>query len=304
MTTLRVTPDATGFRLDIWLSQTVSGPSRARWQVLIREGLVRVDGEPRKPGYLLRGEEVITYILPAAEPATLSPEEIPLDILYEDPHVLAVNKPPGLVIHPAPGHATGTLVNALLHHCHDLEGIGGVVRPGIVHRLDKDTSGVLAVAKTEVAMLSLSAQFKQREVRKEYLALVWGVPVPASGTIDAPIARATVNRKKMSIDFARGKPATSHYRVEEKIGDHALVRVHIETGRTHQIRVHLAHIGYPLVGDPLYGRRKHDPASLFPRQMLHAQFLGVVHPVFHEPITFHAPMPEDMRTLIQTWRTG
>jgi 23S rRNA pseudouridine1911/1915/1917 synthase len=287
-----------GTRLDQWLTTSVPGLSRARWQSLIRQGRVRVDGLLRRPAFDLRGGETVEYEIPEAEPLELRPEDVPLDILMEDTHLIAINKPPGMVVHPAPGHAEGTLVHALLHHCKDLAGIGGVLRPGIVHRLDKDTSGVLVAAKNEAALLALQGMFKRREIRKEYLALVRGVPSPPSGTIDTLIGRSPQYRKKMDVLPDRGKRAISHYEVVRSFGGAALVRVRIETGRTHQIRVHLSHIGHAVVGDPLYGGRRHGLVLRADRQMLHAAQLGCLHPVTRRPLLLDAPMPADMRALM------
>jgi 23S rRNA pseudouridine1911/1915/1917 synthase len=299
MAEVNVPLDAAGARLDAWLTGAVPGLSRSRWQALIRDERVAVDGRPCRPSTMLHGGECIQYRIPPPEPVALEPEAIALDVLYEDSALIAVNKPPGLVVHPAPGHTRGTLVHALLHHCGDLAGVGGQLRPGIVHRLDKDTSGVLVAAKTEPAMLSLAGQFKDRRVRKEYLALVAGVPVPAAGTIDTLIARSERHRKKMDVHPTRGKRALTHYRVEHAYPGAALVRLHIETGRTHQIRVHMAHIGHPVLGDALYGGRRREGMPRPLRQMLHAEVLAFLHPLTGEPLSITAPWPDDLRLLIR-----
>ncbi len=302
MSKLQVPQDAAGARLDAWLAQTVPGHSRGRWQALIKGGHVTLDGEVRKPGHLLRGGEDLRYEIPDAEPIELEPEDIALDVLFEDAAMIAINKPPGLVVHPAPGHATGTLVQALLHHCGDLTGVGGELRPGIVHRLDKDTSGVIVAAKTQDAMTSLTHQFKQREVKKKYLALVKGVPRPASGTIETQIGRSQSHRKKMSTSPRAGRDSVSHFEVIEAFGDAALVAVRIETGRTHQIRVHMAHIGHPVLGDPLYGGRKHNIQPAPTRQMLHAETLELAHPLTGSPLVLTTPPPEDFQALLDILR--
>ena len=291
-------------RLDAWLAAAHPEHSRARWQQLIREGHVRVNGEPRmKPNHPVRDGDAVSFEIPAARPVALAPEAIPLDVLYEDGELIALNKPPGRVVHPAPGHDTGTLVHALLHHCPGLPGIGGEQRPGIVHRLDRDTSGVLVVAKTEAALKHLAAQFKQRHTRKEYLALAWGRPAPRAGTIRTLIGRSERDRKKMSVQAARGRPAVSHYEVLEQFADCALLRVRIETGRTHQIRVHLAHLGHAVVGDEVYGhargRRLQVPAS---RQLLHAAHLEITHPATGAPLVFEAPLPPDFESVLRALR--
>lgn len=304
-------------RLDHFLSDTQPEVSRARWQNLIRTGCVQVNGKTVKPNHTLRPNDRIDCVLPAPVALEAVAEDIPLDILFEDGAIVVLNKPPGLVVHPAPGHAGGTLVNALLHHCPDLAGIGGVLRPGIVHRLDRDTSGCLVVAKTDAASLSLTHQFRAHEVSKTYLALVWGTPQPASGTVHTLIARHPKNRKKMAAfplnsklvlpDNAeeeeaptpRGREAITHYHVEASFGPVSLLRVKIETGRTHQIRVHLTHKRHPVVGDSAYGRARADalPAPA-PRQMLHATELSFNHPVTGERLMFRAPLPPDFQTLL------
>ena len=290
-------------RLDAWLAARHPEHSRARWQQLIRDGHVQVNGTPRKPNHPVRAGDDVTFTIPPAAPTALAPEDIPLDILYEDADLIALNKPPGLVVHPAPGHDTGTLVHALLHHCPDLPGIGGEQRPGIVHRLDRDTSGVLVVAKTEPALAHLSAQFKARDTRKEYLALAWGMPHPRAGTIRTLIGRSERDRKKMSVQVKHGRPAVSHYEVIETFADCSLLRVRIETGRTHQIRVHLAHLGHAVVGDALYGhargRRLPVPVE---RQLLHAARLELKHPRTGAPLVFAAPLPADFAAVLDALR--
>ena len=244
--------------------------------------------------------------MPEPTPAHNVPQEIALTIVYEDEHLVVVDKPAGLVVHPAAGNPDGTLVNALLHHCAGrLSGIGGVVRPGIVHRIDKDTSGLLVIAKNDVVHEGLSAQFARHSITRVYLAIVAGVPVPPAGTVDAPLARSSANRKKMAIVAeGRGKRAVTHYRLLKPLRDAALVECRLETGRTHQLRVHMASIGHPLLGDPVYGWiRKHHRELLkqlgFHRQALHAAELGFVHPVSKENLSFKSALPSDMQELFR-----
>ena len=297
---LPVSSSDIGHRLDIWLHTRIPAHSRARWQELIKSGKVRVNGAEKKTRYLLREGDVIEFEIPPPRPVELVPEDKPLDILYEDKDLLVLNKPPGLVVHPAPGHDDGTLVNALLFHCHDLAGIGGELRPGIVHRLDKDTSGLLIVAKNETAMAALAAQFKSHRVRKEYLALVWGQPVPAAGTVDTLIGRSLRDRKKMSTHTAAGRQAITHYETLHNYADVSLLRLRIETGRTHQIRVHMTHLGHPIVGDTQYGRaRKNRLPAAASRQMLHAERIAFEHPRTGKAMEFTAPIPGDMQALIE-----
>jgi 23S rRNA pseudouridine1911/1915/1917 synthase len=292
-------PDAAGKRLDVWLAECRGEFSRSRWQDWIRRGLVQIDGRGVKPGAILTGGERIDFHRPPPEPAALQPEDIPLVVLYEDADLIAVDKPPGLVVHPAPGHAGGTLVNALLHHCGDLTGIGGERRPGIVHRLDKDTSGAMVAAKTEAAMAGLAAQFKNRTARKTYLAIVRGHIEPRAGRIETLIDRHPRNRKAMAVRTDRGRRAITRYEVEQSLEDADLVRLLIDTGRTHQIRVHMAHLGHPVLGDPVYGRNRPDDSMRAPRQMLHSLCLHIEHPTRGGELEFHAPLPADMRQLLK-----
>ena len=282
-------------RLDAYLAAAHPDISRSRWKQLIEAGQIARNGVPicKSNTPLAVGDE-LRCTLPDPTPVGLVAADIPLTILYEDAELIVLNKPAGLVVHPAPGHAADTLVNALLHHCADLQGIGGELRPGIVHRLDKDTSGVLVVAKTEAAVANLVAQFSAHTVEKEYLALVWGTPKKSSGVVELPIGRHPVHRKKMAI-VAQGRPAITRYETIAAMPLASLLRVHIETGRTHQIRVHMAHLGHPVVGDPLYGRARHGlPADLeIQRQMLHAHILKIAHPRDGRPLEFTAPPPAD-----------
>jgi 23S rRNA pseudouridine1911/1915/1917 synthase len=298
-----------GQRLDFWLSRQRPEHSRARWQALIKEGRVTVQGAAVKPNHTLRAGDRVAWTVPPPVSTELRAEDIPLRMLFEDGDLLVLNKPAGLVVHPAAGHESGTLVNALLHHCPDLGGIGGERRPGIVHRLDRGTTGVMVVAKNEPTLAGLARQFKAHEVTKEYLALVWGRPRPPHGTINIPIGRHPQHRKKMSAlprssPGRAGRPAVTHYAVVEEIGDACLCRIGIETGRTHQIRVHLSHLGHPVVGDRQYGRgRKADAALPATRQMLHAYRLAFQHPRTRQPLEFIAPMPADMQAAIKALRT-
>ena len=294
-----------GLRLDLYVLGLTDSLSRSGISRLIRAGHIRVNGAAQKPGYTVRTGDRIAIEIPAPEQPRFSPEPIPLSVLYQDAHLIAINKPPGLVVHPAPGNFSGTLVNALLHHCPDLEGIGGMIRPGIVHRLDKDTSGVIVVAKTQAALLSLTNQFKNRTIHKEYLALVHGNPAADAGRIELSIGRHPVHRKKMSTLSRSGRTAISAWRVAERFQKACLLEVELVTGRTHQIRVHCAAIDHPVIGDPVYGNRKLDRelAENIRRQMLHAHSLEIVHPDTGNRLGFEAPIPRDMAELIEKLRS-
>lgn len=299
----RVGDTDAGERLDAWLSRQLEEVSRSRIQQWIKDACVTVNGETVKPNVSLKPDDLITVRPPPVKEVTLTPEAIPLDILFEDSDVLVLNKPAGLVVHPAAGHDSGTLVNALLHHCNDLTGIGGELRPGIVHRLDKDTSGLMIVAKTEAAMAGLSHDFKERRVTKHYWALVRGVVQPESGRIETLIGRDPHHRKRMSARVERGRTARSQYETIESLGEATLLNVSIETGRTHQIRVHMAHLGHPILGDSEYGRaRKLADGTEVPRQMLHARSLALQHPVTGADLEFSAPLPDDFREIIRLLR--
>jgi 23S rRNA pseudouridine1911/1915/1917 synthase len=277
-----------GERLDAYLAHAIVDLSRAHAQRLIAEGLVRVNGGPAKASLRLALGDDVTVDVPAPTPIDLAPEPIPLRVVFEDADVIVIDKPAGLTVHPAPGHPDGTLVNALLAHCTDLAGIEGSLRPGIVHRLDKDTSGLLMVAKNDRAQLALSGQIARHEVLKAYLVMVTGHP-PRSGVIDAPIGRHPAQRRRMAI-IAEGRPARTHYRVVSEVGGHALAVAVLETGRTHQIRVHFAGINHPVLGDSVYGRRW---AGL-ERQFLHAWRLAFTHPCTGDRIELEAPLPPDL----------
>lgn len=297
---LTITCTEPALRVDRWIAERIPTLSRARVQTLIRQGCVLLNGKRCKPSVRLQAGDRLEITIPPITPPGTEPEPIPLNIIFEDADLLVINKPPGLVVHPAPGHPRGTLVNALLHHCRDLAGIGGELRPGIVHRLDRDTSGVLVVAKNQLALERLAAQFKARKVEKEYWALVWGRPALKTGTIETLIGRDSHNRKKMSARPSRGRVARTRYEVMREFGEISLLRIHIETGRTHQIRVHLAHIGYPVVGDSQYGRaRKTKRHLVAPRQMLHAYRISFSHPRTSRHVEFVAPLPADMQDMLR-----
>jgi 23S rRNA pseudouridine1911/1915/1917 synthase len=304
---LRVTLDAghAGWRLDRALADALPTLSRERLKALIRAGALESGGASlRDPATKVKGGEAFSLTVPDPEPAHNEPQDIPLVIPFEDEHLLIVDKPAGLVVHPAAGNREGTLVNALLHHCAGrLSGIGGVARPGIVHRIDKDTSGLLVVAKTDVAHEGLAKQFAAHSIDRRYLAIVNGVPKAAEGTVDAPLARSTHDRKKIAIvEGKRGKRAVTHWKRLKVLKDAALVECRLETGRTHQVRVHMASIGHPLLGDPVYGRGKSVHRQLlnqldFKRQALHAAGLEFTHPVTKVRLSFESALPSDMQEL-------
>jgi 23S rRNA pseudouridine1911/1915/1917 synthase len=296
-------------RLDAVVAAHLPNCSRALAANLIGSSRILVDNQPKKPGYRVKSGEQIRGQIPAPEKITYQPEPIPLDILYQDKDVVVLNKPAGLVVHPAPGHQGGTLVNALLYHCPDLGGIGGEIRPGIVHRLDKDTSGTMVVAKNAPALESLAQQFKDRTVQKKYLALVLGTLKDHGGTIDMPIGRHPVHRKQMSTTTRKARRAVTSWCVHKRYQDITLLELSLKTGRTHQIRVHCSSMGHPIVGDPIYRPRKlfknqkvsseiADLVKSIPRQMLHAWQLGFSHPRTAEAISFESPLPEDMQALM------
>ena len=288
-----------GQRLDKYVAQMVPDLSRSRAQRLIEEGLITVNGEAAKPSYRVEAGDRVVVRIPPPEPVEVRPEPIPLDIVYEDADILVVNKPAGMVVHPAHGHRAGTLVNAILAHCPELAATDEELRPGIVHRLDKDTSGLIVVAKNEAARRYLQRQFKRREVRKVYLALVEGRLEPPQGVIEAPIGRHPRHRKRMAV-VEGGREARTDYRVLEYFDQHTLVAAEPKTGRTHQVRVHFASLGHPLVGDPLYGfRRQRLPLR---RQFLHAQTLGFRLPASGQYVEFTAKLPEDLRKVLEALR--
>jgi 23S rRNA pseudouridine1911/1915/1917 synthase len=303
-------------RLDVFLTREIGHFSRAFFQRLIEEDKVLVNERPQKASYLVAPGDRIEVLIPPPKKYDVLPEDIPLDIVYEDAHLIVINKPPGLVVHPAVGHFTGTLVNALLFHCRDLSGIGGELRPGIVHRLDKDTSGLLVAAKDDFTHRKLSEQFSNRTIEREYWALVWGVPSPRSGRIETQIGRSPTNRKKMAVVEEGGKLAVTTYETQERLFLLSLVKLKLGTGRTHQIRVHMAHIGHPVFGDSPYGGRNRRLGALtaaerkiaarylemLPRQALHARTLGFEHPHTHKHLRFESDLPEDMTALLELAR--
>ena len=290
-----------GSRLDKALSCMLPDFSRNRIQQLLEQGMIETtdaqDTIVKDASYKVKAGQHYCITLPSATPSTLTASDVVLDIVYEDGHLLVINKPAGMTVHPAPGHYDDTLVNALLGHCGEsLSGIGGVIRPGIVHRIDKDTSGLLVVAKHDAAHRHLAEQLATRTLKREYLAVVKGRPNPLAGTIEGNIGRSTSNRQKMAVLKSNGKPALTHYMVKELYPESALVACKLETGRTHQIRVHLSHIGYPIIGDSLYGRK--GKAFNFPRQALHAERLTLIHPQSERLMEFTAAVPDDMQSLI------
>lgn len=291
-------------RLDRYLADQFPDLSRSRIQKLIEQGQVQVNDQicTSKKVLVQKGDR-IQVLIPDAEPLELQPEAIPLDILYEDDSLLILNKPADLVVHPAPGHASGTLVNALLAHCPDLQGIGGVQRPGIVHRLDKDTTGAIMIAKTDQAHQHLQAQLKAKTARRDYLGIVHGAPATEQGTINLPIGRHPVDRKKMAVvpEEKGGRTAVTHWRVRERLGSYTLMQFQLETGRTHQIRVHTAQIGHPIVGDPLYSSGR-SPGVKLPGQALHAWKLRLQHPVTSEWLEVTATPPPVFTNLLETLR--
>lgn len=300
---ITVAAAAAGQRLDVWLAaQDELGLTRSQAARLIDGGHVsRDDGPVTKTSHKVAADETYHVTVPAAEPLALEPEAIPLDVLYEDSDVIVINKARGMVVHPAAGHADGTLVHALLHHCSDLQAIGGTVRPGIVHRIDKDTTGCLMVAKNEQAQLALTSQLKARTVTRLYTALTWGCPGTDQGTIDAPIGRHPSDRKRMAVlAEGRGRDAVTHFSVLERLPQHALLECQLETGRTHQIRVHLAAIGHPVVGDRTYGGKRQTYGMA--GQALHAHKLAFVHPRTGDLVECEAPLPPDFSALLARLR--
>jgi len=284
-------------RIDLYLTQKEIYPSRSQIRNLIAQGKIRVNNSPVKPSYILKNGDVIDLGLPENKELKIKAEAIPLDIIYEDKYLVVVNKPADMIVHPAGKICSGTLVNALLYHCKDsLSGIGGVIRPGIVHRLDKNTSGLMVAAKNDFAHLDLSRQIKDHQVTKKYITLVHGNMRDDSGIIDAPIGRSLKNRKKMAVTEGKSREAITHFKVLKRFSGYTLVEATLRTGRTHQIRVHLAFIGYPVVGDQLYGHRRRG--LNINRQALHSYVLGFVHPASKKYMEFSSPLPQDMQELI------
>jgi 23S rRNA pseudouridine1911/1915/1917 synthase len=300
-----------GQRLDRWLAARLGSLSRARLQALIAGGHVRVDGAGSRASARLRAGQVVELEVPPPTSPEPRPEPIALSIVYEDAHLIVLDKPAGLVVHPGAGNASGTLVNALLHHARDLSGVGGVLRPGIVHRLDRGTSGLMVVAKDDAAHQALARQFAARTVGKEYLAVVLGVPARRSGSIDAAIGRDPSHRKRMAAAAPRGREARSAYEVAEVLDGAALLRVRIHTGRTHQVRVHLASIGHPVAGDATYGGRRtpgcrrreaREAVERLGRPALHAARLAFDHPATGQRLSFESPLPPDLSELLEALR--
>lgn len=286
-------------RLDHFLTEELSDYSRSRLQSFIKDGRVRIDGEPaRKFGQMLVPGQMITVVLPEVHESKLVPENIPLDIIYEDDQSIVINKPAGMVVHPAAGHETGTLVHAVLAHCGDLKGFGGEIRPGVVHRLDRDTSGIIVMAKNEKAHIFLQEQFKSRSINKRYLALVDGAPPTPTGRVEAPIGRDPLRRQQMAILTPdKGREAITEYLTRRSFVKHTLLEAHPLTGRTHQIRVHMAFLKCPIVGDVLYGRRKQSIEIT--RHFLHAYRLTILLPGHTEAMTFEAPLPEELQLVLE-----
>jgi 23S rRNA pseudouridine1911/1915/1917 synthase len=300
-------------RIDKFLAHQIENATRSKIQKAIEQSLVLVNGRPVKASHEVSPGEVICCTLPQPPRAKALPEAIPIEIVYEDEDLIVVNKPPGMVTHPAYGHYTGTLVNALLHHCEKLSTVDDKLRPGVVHRLDKDTSGLIVAAKNDVAHAALARQFSQRTIDREYWAVVWGIFKQQRGTIDASLGRSKADRKKITVTRL-GKPAVTEYEVLETFTYLSLVRLKLRTGRTHQIRVHLAHIGHPVFGDPTYGGRRiawggadaprkaevQHLLTLMPRQALHAKTLGFIHPLTNKFLSFDSDLPADMKKLLDS----
>jgi 23S rRNA pseudouridine1911/1915/1917 synthase len=316
--TIIVEESDAGRRLDTLVASRLVDCSRSLAAALIVDRNILVDRQAKKPGYRIKPGDKIQGHIPAPRHVEYKPEPIPLQILYQDRHLIVINKQPGLVVHPAPGHSSGTLVNALLYHCPDLGAIGGEIRPGIVHRLDKDTSGTMVAAKSAEAQEELARQFKDREVQKKYIALVYGDVQPEGGAIKLPIGRHPVDRKRMSTMTRKGRNAETRWKVRERLAGITLLELDLKTGRTHQIRVHCSTMGYPVVGDPVYHPRKlssklreklsnHSPETIAAlksadRQLLHAWQLSLTHPYSGKKMTFESPLPADMDMLIEHLR--
>lgn len=296
-----VASDTVSVRIDRYLTEQCPELSRSYIQKLLKDQKVKADHKTVKANYKVQPGQEIVVEIPDAEPLDIQPEDIPLDILYEDPYLLVVNKPKGMVVHPAAGHTGGTLVNAVMAHCgENLSGINGVLRPGIVHRIDKDTTGALLVCKTDEIHRSLAEQLKEHSIKRRYRAIVRGNLKEDTGTIEGPIGRHPTDRKKMAINYKNGKDAVTHYKVLERFGQYTYVECRLETGRTHQIRVHMSSIGHPLLGDTVYGSGK-DPFHL-EGQTLHAMILGFIHPITGEYMEFSAPLPEYFLKLLEKLR--
>ncbi len=295
--------DASGKRLDAFLSTQDCDLSRSFIQKLIENSeAILVNGKVQKANYRLKNGDIVTIDVPEPQKLAIEPENIPLDILYEDNDIIVVNKKRGMTVHPAPGVYSGTLVNALLYHCHDLSGINGMIRPGIVHRLDKDTSGVMVVAKNDTAHLCLAEQIAQKKAVRTYLAIINGHLAQDRGKVEGNIGRSPADRKKMAVLYGKGKPATTLFRALERFKRYSLIQCRLLTGRTHQIRVHMAHIGHPLLGDPRYSKCKNPLDKKIEGQALHSLTLELTHPKTGQKMRFVAPLPYDMRQILTKLR--
>ena len=290
-----------GMRLDKFLTEIYPDQTRSFLQKLIKSGEIKVNGKPvTKAGFVVEGGDQVSASIPAPQTVEIEAENIPLDILYEDADVLIVNKPKGMVVHPSAGHYSGTLVNAIMYHCTDsLSGINGEIRPGIVHRIDMDTTGALIICKNDASHVDIAEQIKEHTVTRRYRGIVCGVVKEDEGTIEGAIGRHPTQRKKMAINEKNGKPAITHYKVLQRFAKYTYMEFRLETGRTHQIRVHMASIGHPLLGDELYGNPKNLAMKGLQGQTLHAMVIGFVHPTTHEYMEFEAPLPEYFQNLLQ-----
>ena len=297
-----ITPEMEGERIDKCISNYVETLSRSYIQKIIKEGKAHINDAPVKSNYKVRVDDKVQFTIPDCEEPDIPPQDIPLDIIYEDKDVLIVNKPKNMVVHPAPGHYEGTLVNAIMYHCHnDLSGINGVLRPGIVHRIDKDTTGSLIICKNDEAHRKIAEQLKEHSITRKYRAIVYGRISNDEGVVDAPIGRHPTDRKKMAINERNGKPAITHYKVLERFEKYTYIECQLETGRTHQIRVHMTSIGHPLLGDEVYGNAK-CPFKL-EGQTLHAMTIGFIHPSTNQYVEYEAPLPEYFERLLQILRS-
>lgn len=297
-----ITPEMEGERIDKCISNYVETLSRSYIQKIIKEGKAYINDAPVKSNYKVRVDDKVQFTIPDCEEPDIPPQDIPLDIIYEDKDVLIVNKPKNMVVHPAPGHYEGTLVNAIMYHCHnDLSGINGVLRPGIVHRIDKDTTGSLIICKNDEAHRKIAEQLKEHSITRKYRAIVYGRISNDAGVVDAPIGRHPTDRKKMAINERNGKPAITHYKVLERFEKYTYIECQLETGRTHQIRVHMTSIGHPLLGDEVYGNAK-CPFKL-EGQTLHAMTIGFIHPSTNQYVEYEAPLPEYFERLLQILRS-
>ena len=300
---IQASAEHSGIRIDRFLSEQLPEHSRSYIQKLIKDGQVSIEGKAVKSNYKITGSEEIALLIPDQVIPDILPEDIPLDILYEDQDLIVINKPKGMVVHPAAGHYSGTLVNALMYHCkNDLSGINGVMRPGIVHRIDRNTTGSLLVCKNDFAHNAIAEQLKVHSITRRYRAIVHGNLKDDQGTVDAPIGRHPIDRKKMAIEPRNGRNAITHYRVLERFGNYTYIECQLETGRTHQIRVHMSSIHHPIVGDDVYGPAK-CPFSGLQGQTLHAQVLGFIHPRTGEYMEFSAPLPEYFENLLTKLRS-